>query len=122
VSAITSSGHIRPLGVARGTWGLVLLVRGARGLDARWPADSPNPSRWADAVVRVLGARHVLQAVGEAVLDDPPVRRLGAGVDALHALTAFALAAGSRGWRPLALRSGATATGFSVASMISDVM
>lgn len=122
MSGSTSPGHIRPLGVARGTWGLVLLVRGARGLDAHWPHDSPRPSRWADAVVRVLGARHVVQAVGEAVLDDPPVRRLGAGVDALHALTALALAAGSKGWRPLALRSAATAGGFSAASLFSDLM
>lgn len=46
-------------------------------------------------VVRLLGARHLLQAAVTAAAPTPAVLRLGAGVDAAHA-TSMIVAAGDR--------------------------
>jgi len=72
-------------------WGAALvaaprpLLRGLTGADA--PADPV-----AAAVLRVLGVRHIGQAVVEVLGPQPVVRYLGAAVDGLHALTALGLA------------------------------
>jgi hypothetical protein len=61
--------------------------------------DRSAPPR-AGAVVRVLGARHVVQAV---VTTDPGRARLGAVVDAAHVATLLATALFSPRWRRAAL-------------------
>ena len=58
-------------------------------------------------VVRVLGARQVTQA------------GLGAGVDALHALSMVPLVAAAPRWRRPALVSGLTAAAFAVAGILA---
>ena len=62
------------------------------------------------AVVRLLGARHLGQAVITAARPTPGTRRVGAAVDASHAASMLALAAASRAHRRAALCSAATAT------------
>ena len=50
-------------------------------------------SRLACAVVRALGVRHIVQGVLSARMPSVTTRRVGAGVDALHALTDLGVAA-----------------------------
>jgi hypothetical protein len=92
---------------ARAGWGLGCLVAPiavGRALGLR--ADD----RPAHLFLRLLGARDLGQAV-LAATDPPPVMlRLGAGVDALHALSMYALAAGSADYRRPALTAAAVAT------------
>jgi len=106
----------RPLGnrvalVARAGWGLGCLavpaaVGGALGLR---PGD-----RRAHLVLRLLGARDLGQAVLAGAGAPPPLLRLGTAVDALHALSMYALAAASRTYRRPALTAGAVATTWTV--------
>ena len=99
-------------------WGAALvaaprpLLRGlARVHD---PAD-----RGAVAVLRVLGVRHVGQALVEALGPQPAVRYLGAAVDGLHALTAAGLAVLDPRWRRGALTDTAIAAFFAAGTAVS---
>ena len=102
----------RPLGnrvalVARAGWGLGCLAAPAavgRALGLR-PGD-----RRAQLVLRLLGARDLGQAVLAGAGAPPPLLRLGTAVDALHALSMYALAAVSRDYRRPALTAAAIAT------------
>jgi hypothetical protein len=99
----------------------VVLLRGAYGVAlccAPGPmislvaggGASPNPG--ARAVARVLGARHLAQAVLSAARPTPAVLSLGAGVDVLHSASMLALAAVDRPrWR-LGLTDGVIAGAF----------
>ncbi|MBV8931786.1 MAG: hypothetical protein JO285_04415 [Kutzneria sp.] len=81
--------------VARLIWGLLLVTSpDSVGTAAGAPA-SPTASR----VVRVLGMRHVLQALLTRFMPRLTVRRWGSAADALHAATCLALAAVDRRWR-----------------------
>ena len=65
------------------TWGAVLVVRPrqvAAALAPEYPADK-------DWVVRVLGARQVVQHAVLLAAHDRPVTYAGVAVDALHALS-----------------------------------
>ena len=99
-------------------WGAALiaaprpLLRGLARVDD--PAD-----RVAVAVLRVLGARHVAQAVVEALWPQPVVRYLGTAVDGLHALTAVGLAVLNPRWRRGALTDTAIAASFAATTAIS---
>ncbi len=77
-------------------WGTTLLAAPAAlvALASDQPATTP-----ARVVVRVLGGRHVLQAAALLRWPSPAAANAAAAVDAAHALTAFALAAGSSRWR-----------------------
>lgn len=66
---------------------------------------------------RVLGARHTLQAGAATVLASPTGYRLGAGVDALHALSMVGLAVVDRRRRRLALAETATASAMALAGL-----
>jgi hypothetical protein len=79
--------------------GVLLRRVGVRG--------DQEPAR---AVVRLLGTRHLLQAAVTVARATPRTRLIGAVVDAAHALTMYALAAGSTRYRRAALTSAATAT------------
>ena len=70
-------------------------------------------------VVRVLGARQVTQAGLVLVFPDEPLAGLGAGVDALHALSMVPLVAAAPRWRRPALVSGLTAAAFAVAGILA---
>ena len=69
--------------------------------------------------VRVLGARQVAQAALAVSFPDEPLLGLGAGVDAAHALSMAALAAGGSRWRRPALVSGLIATAFAAAGVVA---
>jgi hypothetical protein len=100
--------------VARAAWGAGCLAAPAavgRGLGLA-PGD-----RRARLLLRVLGARDLGQAVLAATAPPPVLLRLGAGVDALHAASMYALAAVSRDYRRPALTSAAIATAWTAASL-----
>jgi hypothetical protein len=67
--------------------------------------------------MRILGVRHVLQAGAEFARPSPIVLALGAGVDAIHALTCLGFAViGDSRWRHGVLVNAATATAFGAAT------
>ncbi len=65
-----------------------------------------SPGTGAEAVVRVLGARQVVQALTLAARPSRPLRALGAVVDSLHALSMVGLAAVDEDQRGPASASG----------------
>ena len=95
--------------VVRAGYGTALLLVPERilALGARPPFPPP-----AAAVARVLGARHVLQAVVTVAAHAGPVLGAGALVDAAHAGTDVALAAVSPRWRRIALADATVAALF----------
>lgn len=97
----------RMLLAARAGWGLGCLV--APGPVGRALGIAPADRR-AYVFLRVLGARDLGQAVLAAAAPPPGLLRLGAGVDALHALSMYALAAVRRDLRRPALTAAAVAT------------
>jgi hypothetical protein len=85
---VTGPAAIRVLAASQGVAGLVLLVRPGDVLDALAPAPA-HPPHW---LVRLLGARVVIQ---QAVVAAAPSRRLvlaGVAVDGLHAASMVAAA------------------------------
>ncbi|MEH3078241.1 MAG: hypothetical protein PGN11_16530 [Quadrisphaera sp.] len=117
VGAASAQGRPRPAGEvlqgARATWGVLLLAAPERVLRA---VGEHHPDARTRAVLRVLGARHLVQAAfsgrapGRATLAD------GAWVDAVHALTSLALAAGDRPRARLALLDAVVAASWGAAS------
>ncbi|MFC0005582.1 hypothetical protein [Micromonospora siamensis] len=93
--------------VGRLAWGGLLLL--APGLPLR-----PLGPGTATAVgtLRVLGARHIVQAAATGARPTPRVFAAGAAVDAIHSLTALALAAVDRRQRPAALANAVVAAGW----------
>lgn len=94
--------------------GLLLATRPSVGLRLFGSDEDDATSR---VVVRVLGARHLLQGLAEAS-GGPFERRLGAGVDLLHAVTALGYATVSRAGRSAGRRSAALALSFAVAELV----
>jgi hypothetical protein len=70
-------------------------------------------------VVRVLGARQVTQAGLALAFPAEPWLGLGAGVDALHALSMIPLVLAAPRWRRPALVSGLTAAGFAAVGLLA---
>ena len=70
-------------------------------------------------VVRVLGARQVVQAGLALAFPAGPLLGLGVGVDALHALSMVPVVAAAPRWRRPALVSGLTAAAFAVAGVLA---
>jgi hypothetical protein len=86
-------------------WGALLLARPrqlALALAPEYPADR-------DPVIRVLGARVVVQAVAVLVRPSSGVLTAAAAVEAVHAASMGAVAAASPRYRRAALISGAVA-------------
>lgn len=96
--------------VLRLVWGVTLLFIPARVLRA---LGAPDTRRRAQAVMRILGCRHVVQA-GSLLCCGDIARRLGLVADALHALSDVAFAAMSPSWRHPALGDAAITTGLAV--------
>jgi hypothetical protein len=74
------------------------------------PAAGASPG--ARAVARVLGGRHIVQAVASAMRPTPAVLALGAGTDVLHSASMIALAALDRPRRRLGLSDSLMAAAF----------
>lgn len=101
---------------ARATWGAVLLAApdAVFALATRPRSDAP---RRAGVVLRVLGARQLVQS---ALVSLRPRRRVltaSAAVDAVHALTCLVLAALDPRWRRPVLLDAAVAASFCLATL-----
>jgi hypothetical protein len=75
-------------------WAAFLLVTPSSALSLL----GGQPDATSRSVARILGARHVLQAMVE-LTSWPRWRRIGSLVDATHAATALALAIADQRWR-----------------------
>lgn len=102
----------RTVDVARLCIGVVGVVRPQ--VMARLSTDGGSEVR---GMIRLLGARYVLQSSAALGLRRPWIRRVGAGVDLTHATTMLALAAVAPAHRRLALLSAATATIFAATDL-----
>jgi hypothetical protein len=80
---------VRPLEALRAGWGALCLLLPGPVIRVLGGAVDDEAAR---VVLRALGARHVLQAVGSGVAPGPSVLRVGALVDALHGLSDLVLA------------------------------
>ncbi len=80
---------MRKIELARGAWGAALLLspRPVLGGVLRLRVDRANVN-----VARILGARHLTQAVLSGATPSREVLALGVWVDGVHALTALGLA------------------------------
>jgi hypothetical protein len=101
------------LSAALASWGAVLLVR-PRPVVAAVAPEYPADHDW---VVRVLGARQVLQNGVLLATRNPALGRAGAAVDALHALSMLPVTRSPRYGRA-ALVSGAIAAGSGVLTAV----
>ena len=102
---------VRPTEVVRAAYGLVELVAPAgRVLGVR-------RNRTERAVARLLGARHLTQAVLTTLADGPRTRLVGGGVDALHAVTMAGWAIADRRRGRQAWAEALTATLFAAAEL-----
>lgn len=100
-------------------WGATLLIAPQRVLELTQP-DRPR-SVVALRVLRVLGARHLVQTAVQLAGPAPVVQYLGAASDGLHALSGVGLAVLDRRWRRAALIDSVIATGFTVGTTSAAV-
>lgn len=101
----TSSGSARLVGLCTGALGAYLLVRPEGLPDALAPHESAPPS----PVVRVLGLRSMTQGGVIVAMPTRSMLAIGAGVDALHALSMVGVALFGPRHRRCALASAAVA-------------
>jgi hypothetical protein len=94
-------------------WGAVLVCGPARLLALTGEEPSPAARR----VLRVLGARHLGQAVVTAARPGPWMLRAGSAVDLLHAASCAALAVADARWRRAAALGAAGATAMAAAGL-----
>jgi len=107
---------VRPLGAVRAGWGALQLV--APGLVAgRLGLEMDHRAR---VVARVLAARQLVQAAVTAAVPTAEVRRLGIGVDALHAASMVALATVDSRRRKIALADAVVAIAFAISGRMRD--
>lgn len=102
---------VRRIEVVRGTWGLVMLA-GPTPLLRSISIDDDPAMIWTG---RVLGARHLTQAVLSGARPSPEGLAMGVWVDAVHALCALGLAASSRRRAAAGIFDAVAATGWAVA-------
>ncbi|MGH9103803.1 MAG: hypothetical protein ACRDYD_12605 [Acidimicrobiales bacterium] len=107
------AGRARELAVIRAGWGVLLLA--APGAVLRAGGMGAHASPWR-SVVRVLGARHLAQALTEPGAGRTSLR-LGAAVDALHLLSDLALALADRRRRRPALSDAAVTAALGFAGL-----
>lgn len=100
----------------RGAWGAVLLIEPDLPLRLGGGMDS----RGVRAAVRVLGARHLVEALILRPGRDAQLRKSIRAVDALHGSSMLVLASVSPSLRRDALLSAASATGLVFLSFIED--
>jgi hypothetical protein len=104
---------VNPVVAARLAYGITLLAAPGTVLKS---FGSPNDAG-AIAIARILGARHVLQAV---VQRRGALSRVGASVDALHAISMAWLASVSDRYRRAAIIDGIIAGGFATLMPVSS--
>ena len=109
--AMSATGH-RVAAGAGVLAGLVLLTRHEPAL-ARLVPEYPRERRW---VVRLLGARLVVQHATVLAVPRPPVVRAAAAVDLLHAATMLPLLRSPRYGRAAAI-SGAVAAAYGIGAL-----
>jgi hypothetical protein len=108
---IHTRGTSRKIEVLRGAWGLVLLLdprRVMHTLGVRIDTKSM-------VIGRILGARHLTQAVLSGVQPSPEVLAMGAWVDVVHALTAVGLSGADPARRRAGLLDATVAAAWSAA-------
>lgn len=93
--------------MVRTGWALALLAAPGPVVRVVGGRDEPA-SRW---VVRVLGARHLVEAAVE-IRHGRGVRRAGAAIDGIHSCTAMAFGLADRRWRRPALIDAGVAAAF----------
>ena len=101
---------------ARACYGAALLC--APGLLLGLCTGQP-PSQRARAVARVLGARHLAQAVLTLWRPGPAMLLAGAGVDACHAASMLALAVADPRMRAAGIADGAAAAAFTATGALA---
>jgi hypothetical protein len=89
-------------------WGVALITAPRRMLRL---GGGPAGERGSDWVVRILGARHLVQAATSALLGKR-AKRFGLAADLLHAASDLCLAHFDPRWRHAALSDAAIAAGF----------
>lgn len=100
---------------ARLVWGGLLLAAPGLALEAVTGAPA---TRSQERLLRVLGARHLVQGGLDLARATPGLLRGGAAVDLLHAATCAGAAALSPEWRRAALVDGAGAVGFAAGGLV----
>ncbi len=103
----------------RAGWGAVLVLQPnpvVRAASGRTPTDA------ARTVARILGARHLLQALAGLRWHSAAARDLGLATDMLHALTGLGFAALPTQWRRAALLDTALASGFAAAGTAASAV
>ena len=96
-------------------WGATLIARPTEAAAA--VAGPLSPPIW---IVRVLGARYVMQQVVVLAVPTPLVARVTAGVDALHAMSMLAAAALERRYRRAEVTSAAVAATFALMTLATE--
>lgn len=109
---MTDRWQASALPVVRGGYGAALLL--ASGRMAQLVSGRPADPR-TRVVVRLLGARHLAQAVVTGVRPGPLPLALGAEVDVVHAASMLGLATVARSQRRSGVVDAAVATAFAVA-------
>jgi hypothetical protein len=99
--------------VVQALWGAVLLLEPGMVLMALGGA---NEARTPKRILRILGARHLLQAGAEQYFGAEAFK-LGACVDGLHALSGMGFACFDARWRRAALTDAAITGGFAACSL-----
>ncbi|MDN5749977.1 MAG: hypothetical protein L0H64_15925 [Pseudonocardia sp.] len=104
--------------MVRVAWGGLLLIAPGAVLAVTIRSD-PAFLGTARAVLRVLGARHLVQAGVELTAPRPAVLAVAAVVDGLHAASGLAYGALDPRWRRSALLDAAVAAGFCLSTVRS---
>ncbi len=108
--------HLRdsPGLAVRAGWGALLLLRPDTGIDVlEGRGDTSEPAR---VVIRILGARHLIE-LGLELRHGPAWRRAGGVVDAIHSATAMGFSALDHRWRRAAVADALVAGGFAVVGL-----
>jgi len=100
---------------ARLVWGGLLV--GAPGVALETLTGRP-PTRSQERLLRVLGARHLLQGGLDLARPTRGLLRCGAAVDLLHLATCAGAVALSPAWRRAALVDGVGAAGFAAGGLV----
>ena len=106
-----------PALLVRAGWGLLLLLRPDTGLATL--AGSDDTSEPARVVIRILGARHLVE-LGLELRHGSTWRRAGGVIDAIHSVTALGFATLDHRWRRAAIADAAVAAGFATMGLASD--
>lgn len=102
------------LHLTRAGLGTAYLIFPARAARVSAGQDHGAPATW---VARILGARHLAQALATSGRPTGAVLALGAEVDAAHAASMLALGLISRRWRRAALRDALLAASLAAAGV-----